>query len=152
MKLRLFVPILFVVPALAACGSSSGSSGAASAQAKAIASAEAQGAAAASSSPGAGASTDAPSDGASSAASSGSGSDTCPDQTISGYKISNVLLTEGATCAQLGKVAAAVVSKISGPASNFAAAGFQCDVEAVNLVSCDEDGSQAEINFNADKQ
>ena len=148
MKLRLFVPILLVVPALAGCGGSSGSSGAASEQAKAIASAEAQGAAHASSSPGA-----APSSKASAAASSaaaGDGSNTCPDQTINGYKITDVLLTDGATCAQFSKVAAS--PQIAGASSDFSVDGFQCDVEAVSLVSCEMNNSLVRINFVADKQ
>ena len=142
-QLRLFIPIFLAVPALAACGSSSGSSGAASAQAKAIASAEAQGAAKASSSP----SADAP---AADASSAGGGSDTCPDQTINGYKITDVLLTEGATCAQLSKVAAS--PQIGGTTLDWPVDGFNCAAPTPNLISCDLENSQAEINFTATKQ
>ena len=148
-QLRVFVPIVLLVPVLAACGGSSGSSGAASAQAKAIASAEAQAAAKASSSPSADASTGAPSGDASSAVPSGGGSDTCPDQTINGYKITDVLLTEGATCAQLSKVAAS--PQIGGSTFDWPVDGFHCAAATVNLITCDLDNSNAEINFTATK-
>lgn len=140
MKFRFFVAFLLAVPVLAACGSS-GSSGAVSAakdRATAIASAEA----------GSGKQSAAPSSDASKS-SSGGGSDTCPDQTVNGYKITDVLLTDGATCAQVNKVAAS--PQISGN-TDWSVDGFQCNIEAVSLVSCELNSSEARINFIATKQ
>ena len=141
MKFRFFVAFLLAVPVLAACGSS-GASGAVSSakdQAAAIKSAEAGG----------GNKSAAPSSDASSESSSGGGSNTCPDQTVNGYKITDVLLTDGATCAQVSKVAAS--PQIAGTA-DWSVDGFQCDIEAVSLVSCELHNSEARINFIATKQ
>ena len=146
MRRRFFFPIILATPLLAACGSSgssssSGAVGAANARASAIASAEAH-------------SGDSPvdsSDASSTAPSSApAGPSTCGDQTINGYTITDVKLQDGATCAQLAKVAAS--PQIGGQTFEWAVDGFHCASATDTLYTCDLDDSSAEIDFTATKQ
>ena len=143
MKLRVFVPVLLAVPVLAACGSSSSSSAvnAATARESAIASAEAHGADS-STAP----SSDAPSAAQSSAS---AGPTTCAGQTINGYRITDVTLIGGATCADAAKVAAS--PEIGGQTFEWAIDGFHCAAGTSTMFVCDQDNSDAEVDFTATK-